>query len=604
MWSFLTRSLRAKLVLFAALLVVVPGIVFAVMTIASARRALELAVGRQLAEVAHDSATEVAELIEREQREVQAWAQQDLMQELPAGDSDHRAARFLMTLQRNEPMYVALVAVDAAGRVVASSDLARIGTNVGDPAWLRATTEGRTFFAGPRPDAGTHRNVLEFAAPITATNGGPVIGALLGLYDWERITALLRRIQRTSRRLKLFADIALLDASGTVLATAPPLHGESVLGENLRDAGWRTARRGARFERPAYLHDPIPAALVGFAPMETGGTHWRVLVYQPLGEALAPIDALERHSIAVLGVVLVAALAVAWLFAQRLSRPLRELTRATVEVAAAGEMQAPVPVRSQDEIGRLTGAFNVMGARLRQAQADLVTAGKFAFAGEVAAGVAHEVRTPLGILRSATQLLSRHVPHDRPDAAELADMIVGEVDRVDRVVAGLLELTRPREPSIEPTPLAPLLARAIDFVGAQADSRHIAVRGRFTGGVPPALCDPDQIYQVALNLIVNALQVLPRGGLLTVRTQATANGMVGFEVADNGPGMSAEVQARIFVPYFTAREGGTGLGLALVQRIVQAHRGSIHVESVVGLGTTFRVDLPAAENDDGQDSRR
>jgi two-component system sensor histidine kinase HydH len=176
----------------------------------------------------------------------------------------------------------------------------------------------------------------------------------------------------------------------------------------------------------------------------------------------------------------------------------------------------------------------------------------------------------------------------------LVETIIDEVDRLDRVVAGLLQLARPHEPLIEPTRLRPVLEQALDFVDAQAREKAVVIRRSFAADERPARCDPDQIYQVALNLIVNALQILPRGGEITVRTLRTTNGRVAFEVSDNGPGIPAEIQDRIFTPFFTMREGGTGLGLALVHRVVRAHKGDVSVHSVVGRGTTFRVELPIA----------
>jgi two-component system sensor histidine kinase HydH len=185
------------------------------------------------------------------------------------------------------------------------------------------------------------------------------------------------------------------------------------------------------------------------------------------------------------------------------------------------------------------------------------------------------------------------VPRDPPESVELAEMIVGEVDRIDRVVTGLLELARPRAPHLEPTGLAPLLARALDFVDGQAREKGVRVHRDFPPA-PPAHCDPEQIYQVALNLVVNAIQVLPPGGGLTVRTLPRWDGWVGFEVSDDGPGIPIELQERIFTPFFSTRPGGTGLGLALVQRMVQAHHGMVAVQSEPGRGTTFRVTLPVA----------
>ena len=173
-------------------------------------------------------------------------------------------------------------------------------------------------------------------------------------------------------------------------------------------------------------------------------------------------------------------------------------------------------------------------------------------------------------------------------------MIIEEVDRLDRVVGGLLELARPREPLIEPTPLAPLLARALDFADGQAREKNISIERVLAADSCPARCDPEQIYQVALNLIVNALQMVPGGGRITVRTLPRHDGHVGFEVIDDGPGIPPDAREQVFTPFFTLREGGTGLGLALVQRVVRAHHGTVSVDSTVGGGATFRVVLPAA----------
>jgi two-component system sensor histidine kinase HydH len=175
-------------------------------------------------------------------------------------------------------------------------------------------------------------------------------------------------------------------------------------------------------------------------------------------------------------------------------------------------------------------------------------------------------------------------------------MMVEEVDRLDRVVDGLLGLARPHEPQIEPTALETVLTRAIDFVDAQAREKRIVIAHDFPPRPTVARCDPDQIYHVALNLIVNALQVLPPGGHIVVRTLARHDGRVGFAVRDDGPGIAPDAQARIFTPFFSLRPGGTGLGLALVQRVVHEHQGVVTVESTVGRGTTFHVELPAAED--------
>jgi signal transduction histidine kinase len=586
-------SLRGKLLLFSLALVVVPGLVFGGVTLTSTRRALERAVGRQLAEVAQDNAAELSEFLLRERATMRSWATQEVMREARIGDIDKHISRFLVSMRQNDIGFLELACVDTTGRVVAASDPALLGGSQGEQDWWRVVKAGGELLAGPRLHTGTRR-VLEIAVPLLdPERPAEVQGGLLGLFDWDRLTAVSARVQRTSRRHKFRVDIALVDSRGLVIAEAPPLHGPVLLGQNLRDVGWRSARR-LPAAQPGYWRDLVPDSLVGFAPVPAPRADWTVLVRQPLSEAFAAAYRLQRRLALLLAGILLAAMGVALLFAERLGRPLRQLTRATRTLATTGAVPKPIAVRSRDEIGVLAHAFNRMAVQLQRAQSDLVTAAKFAFVGEVAAGVAHEVRTPLGILRSSAQLLRRKTK-DSAETAELVDMIVGEVDRLDRVVAQLLELARPRQPLIESTPLAALLMRALDFVSAGAAESGVIVEHDFTTPMRAARCDPEQMYQVALNLIVNALQVMSGGGRLSVCTMAGGNGRVGFTVSDTGPGMPADVLDRIFTPFFTRRPGGTGLGLAFVQRTVQAHHGRVDVVSELGRGTTFHVELPAAE---------
>ncbi|MGH7855978.1 MAG: two-component system sensor histidine kinase NtrB, partial [Candidatus Binatia bacterium] len=192
-------------------------------------------------------------------------------------------------------------------------------------------------------------------------------------------------------------------------------------------------------------------------------------------------------------------------------------------------------------------------------------------------------------------LLERSLDTTDEEARELCANLREEVDRIERVVSGLLELGRPRELHPEPTPLGEIVFHAADFVEAQAREREISIRRRPIEPDPEALCDPELVYQVALNLLVNAVQILPRGGSIEVALVPPRDGYAGFEIRDDGPGMTPEVQARIFEPFFTRREGGSGLGLTFVQRVVQEHRGRISVASAPGQGAVFHVELPRPE---------
>jgi signal transduction histidine kinase len=277
-------------------------------------------------------------------------------------------------------------------------------------------------------------------------------------------------------------------------------------------------------------------------------------------------------------------------------RPLSELTRAIRGLARGDASPRRVPVRSEDEVGALGLAFNQMASDLDRAQHDLVEAEKFAFVGELASGVAHQVRTSLGVLSTSAQILERSLPGDaKGSAGELAQMIGEEVDRLGRVVDDLLTLDRRRPLRLEIVPVSQPVFRAVDFVGPQAHAKGIEIVRTAAANEPAVRCEPDLIYQAAVNLLVNATQALADGGRIEVLILEGKDGYGGFEVRDDGPGIPEELRERIFQPFVTARPGGMGLGLTFVKRVVHDHRGRISVESPPGSGPCFRIDLPLGE---------
>jgi len=591
---FPLRSLRAKLSLFALLLVLLPGTLLTLIAFMDAREALERSAGRQLTEVAHDALDEVAEVVADARKDLRSWARQDVMRDLVVGDIDKRVSRFLRSLEAGGAPFLTLLCVDRGGQVVAADGPRWLGAVYGDRDGVRAALAGTEVATGPQPVAEEQgRLAVETWIPIPDPDRpDAVIGALLGRYDWSRAMAVVTRIRRNLLPHGLTVDVLLLGREGGTIGASwrdglpdPDVARLEAAGIAIAAGTPATSVVGTRI---------VADVLVGWDRDEPQRGGRRALVMQPLAEALGPVHVMRRRVATALALVLVGALLLAGAWAARLARPLRELTRATQEVTRAGSPPPPVPIRSHDEIGTLAAAFNTMGTALRRAQEDLLAAAKFAFVGEVAAGVAHEVRTPLGILRSSAQMLARSLPADQGQSAELVDMIVGEVDRIDRVVAGLLEAARPRAPLLEPTRLAPFLARAIDFIEPQAQEKRVTITRSLDAMAPRARCDAEQMYQVALNLLVNAVQVLRPGGHVAVRTVTVGADRVGFEVSDDGPGIPPELHERIFTPFFSAREGGTGLGLALVQGMVQAHQGTVTVDSEVGRGMTFRVLLPIA----------
>lgn len=593
------RSLRAKLSLFSLVLAVVPGGAFALIAFSSARAAIERAAARELATAAHDAARSVEAALADAKHRLDTWRRSEILRDLAVGDVDKRVARYLSSIAATDPAYVDLVAADRSGRVVAAAESSEIGTRVEEREWFRVAAGGGDWLQGPHTGSPSGRRTVEIAAPIPDPDEpGGRLGALLLVCDWGRIEAGLERIRNDLGGASSSLSLRVVDGRGLAVEPARPSGaGSPVVREHgAEDRGVVESGEGA-VDREA-----AGGVLAVREPIGSLGSGWAVVASRRRDDALAPIARLGRQWAGALAAVVLASLAVAGATARRIVEPLRALTEATRQLARTGEAPGGLPVASRDEIGELTEAFNTMAADLERARNELVSAARLSFAGEIAAGIAHEVRTPLGVLRTSAQILARSVPENRRDQRELVDMIVAEVDRIERVVAELMELARPRDPLLEPTAIEPLLRRAAEFVGPQAAERGIAIEVAAAPGV--ALCDPEQVYRVVLNLVVNAMQVLGPGGHVRIRGLSPEAQRVGFEVCDDGPGMSPEVRERIFTPFFTTRAQGTGLGLALVERVVRAHGGAIEVETAPGRGACFRVWLPrASEHGDGSLSR-
>ncbi len=226
-------------------------------------------------------------------------------------------------------------------------------------------------------------------------------------------------------------------------------------------------------------------------------------------------------------------------------------------------------------------------ARLRR---EVAQAEHLAALGRLAGSVAHEVRNPLSALRGLVQMLAKDKDPDSPQA-EYARVAVEEVDRLERVVSGLLEYTRPRKPRLVPLDLAETLEATRQFMADDPRAREVAIVLEVPSDLPPVLADPDLVRQVLVNLIVNALEALNGSGRIEIRASRD-KGQVRVEVRDDGPGLPGGDPEQLFDPFFSTRERGTGLGLAIARRIIRDQGGELGARPAPEGGALFTFTLP------------
>jgi two-component system NtrC family sensor kinase len=290
-----------------------------------------------------------------------------------------------------------------------------------------------------------------------------------------------------------------------------------------------------------------------------------------------------------------------------ITRPLRRLTEAAVEVAG-GDYGTQVQVDSNDEVGLLASSFNEMSRkmladieRLRALNDQLVRTEKLAAAGTLAAGVAHEINNPLASISSLVQILQARVPADATDertaeTREMLSVISQQIARITQVLRDMLDFARQRAPQRTPLDINRAIESSIRLASFDTDFKRLTLSTDFDPTAPHVEADADQLQQVFLNLLLNARDAMPNGGELKISTRHDPRASeIIIEIADTGSGIAPEHLAHVFDPFYTTKPTGrgTGLGLAVCYGIVIAHGGRIEIAPNDGRGTRVVIALPA-----------
>ena len=242
-------------------------------------------------------------------------------------------------------------------------------------------------------------------------------------------------------------------------------------------------------------------------------------------------------------------------------------------------------------------------AELSAAQEQLIQAEKLTSLGQLAASIAHEINNPLAGVLVYTQLLAKKLSSDKlakESALDYLSKMDSELTRSTRLIRNLLDFARQSPPTLREVDLNEVVNRALDLAAHSAQMQHIEVIKELEPSLPKLMADFDQLQQVCTNLILNAIQAMPKGGKLTLRSSAD-NSQLKIEIQDTGCGISPENMRKLFTPFFTTKQEvkGVGLGLAVSYGIIQRHQGRIEVQSKEGEGTTFTIYLPLHYEEEG-----
>lgn len=389
-------------------------------------------------------------------------------------------------------------------------------------------------------------------------------------------------------------------STGRVLYHPRHAYWQRTIGELAGPAGWKI--------------DPLvfegPEGAIAYREADSGrvayfrsldSPPWTVLASGSVDEFGAPFADSRTANLALIVLLAITVWVAYALLGRRATRSLAALTDA-VDRVGAGDYAPDLPPVGQDEVGRLTAAFQLMVTQVRESLQQMEASSQMAAVGQFASQISHEIRNPLTSLQLNLQGLQRAVQHGRipPDLARPVELCLKEVHRLDGVVSGVLSLARPRRTAAAPCSVHGVIEDALEVLRAQLGAAGVAIHTSFLAAQDTVLGDAEDLKSVLLNLCLNGAEAMTGGGTLHVSTEPTwdpgKRAGIRVRVEDDGVGIPADAREEIFKPFFTTKKGGTGIGLSLAARIVEEHRGTLTLAGPApsGRGSAFVIELPLA----------
>lgn len=541
-----------KMLLIAFLLAgLLPALLVSVLSFYQARTALRTEIKHDLQTTGKAVGEHIDRVLFERVQNVRSWSQLAIMQDMQIGDIDKRLSIFLAETRKSyAAQYVSIDVVDLQSTIISSSNPQRISQPLfSPPVWFSFTDDGH-----PITIYHLQNDQLMISTPVFSNITRQPIGHLIATFSWSVIQDLLDHAAQHATTL------ALMDENQRFLA---------------QSKNWTQQRLGL------HTHVPIQSTL----PIHG----WAIKLNKEHDVAVAPVHRLGLIFLTLLVTILFFSLILVRPIAKRITQPLEDLIRFVKQLRQPNVVIPPLS--GPAEVQALHQTYTKMAADLAESEQQLTRAAKLAVVGEMAAAMSHEVRTPLGIMRSSADVLLREAQLSE-DGREVLGFIISETERLNKLVSALIDTARPRPPNKTPLDLQAHLQHVVAMLQKQAQAKQIQLILHATQAVVVD-ADQDQMTQVLVNLLMNAIQILPEGGHIHLQLSADAK-CAHIAVADDGPGVLPEQQGHLFEAFFTQRAGGVGLGLAVVKQIIEAHDGTINYSTSPWQGAQFNLSLPLA----------
>ncbi|MDN3514368.1 MAG: ATP-binding protein [Candidatus Brocadia sp.] len=636
------KSIKIQLICYICLLTTLPLLFVCIMEYYSSKRAIEQRVVEQLTSIADLKKSELNNWLEERLTDTSVIARNkvlaaaatillhqrrrfesvDQLMSSEAGRINYkRLLDNLHILKQIYKHYNIISIIDGAnGEVVISTYPYIIGktlTSFGD--YIDILEEKDVAVKDIHTSELTGQNYMTYFCPVCMTDSmtlesnGVIIGViLLDINVKNSIEPVIRNwpgmgttgetflVRREGESIVYLND--LRHKEGSALKFTSPIHSTFDIPSVLSLGGEEGIKESRDYRNipvlSAYRHIPI--------------LDWGLVAKQDLTEAFAPVEKLKDRVVVLIFVCILVVIVIGVSFTNRITRPILQLVRGAKAIGS-GNLDHRIAIISENEVGLLAREFNHMAMKLKESYtnleqkveertAQLLRAERLAAVGELAAEVAHEINNPLGGLQNFASMIESE-PENVPQTKKYAALMLEGLRRVEMIVKRLLTFSRPYTLHISENNINTIIKSSLEFIEHKTEPGHVSILKDLNESLPSVLIDVDHISMVFINIMVNALESMPGGGTLEIKTDTCKShkGCVTVFIRDTGCGVPLEIVDKIFEPFFTTKnkegEKGLGMGLAISKRIIEDHHGEIRIESKVGEGTIFMICLPCCNGE-------
>ncbi|MDY7031655.1 MAG: ATP-binding protein [Thermodesulfobacteriota bacterium] len=461
-----------------------------------------------------------------------------------------------------------------------------------DEQWWQIAREKGFYVSGVEYDESTAIYAINIGIRVVDDEAS-FIGVMKAVIDIKGIVREAKIITKRyeTTRINLLTEEARLIYGTIAFKFMEDVSDSDFFKKIKRESGFFIAKAGGRERLYSYARSK------GYREFE--GLKLILVVGHDVREVLKSAFVLRNNMIVASLILISIGIIIAFLMSRSITNPLTNLKKITEDISKEKlDIEIDPQLReSKDEIGDLAVSFSRMAKNLKEVQEELIRKERLAILGQLAGGVGHELRNPLGVIKNAAYFLNRFIKRPDPKVKETLDILDKAVGTSERIISSLLDFASPKPPIRQKTDINGNIQEAMSHITVP---ENVHLESQLEETLPTVQGDPDQLRQVFGNIILNAIQAMSEGGRLVVMTSASSVGpfevpsqeWVIVSISDTGAGIPEEILGKVFEPLFTTKAKGIGLGLALTRTIVEAHGGTITVESEEGKGSTFTVRLP------------